>query len=209
MHAMNLPGRIAFQSLRALERGLCPSALAGVLGGFSSTANRLARESMVPPANRFERLARISEAFPIPDAGLISRERTLNRLDRMVACWPDRYREEKWKRRCRINGLEALRKLANQKQPVVLPTFHFGPLFIQRYWLRAHDLPVAHLIREDTATRSPFRREKDRLSGEEWPHVFCASTDLKEAAKWLKGGGMLIVPIDLPTAHNLTVPARE
>ena len=206
---MNLSGSIAFQSLRALDRCLPLSALAGVLGGLSSTANRMARESMVPPVDRFERLAQFSDAFPVPNARQISRERTLNRLDRMAACWPDRYRGEKWKQRCRIDGLESLRELAKQTRPVVLPTFHFGPIFIQRYWLRAHDLPVAQLIHEDTATRSPFRREKDRLSGLEWPQVFCVNTELKEAARWLKGGGMLIVPIDLPTARNLTVPAKN
>jgi lauroyl/myristoyl acyltransferase len=206
---MNPTGRFVFQSLRTLERGLSPSALAAGLGSLAFMAKRFRRESMVPTAERFERLSRISDTFPIPNSSQIARERTLNRMDRMAACWPDRYREEKWKRRCRIDGLERLQELARQKRSVVLPTFHFGPMFIQRYWLRAHDLPMAQLTREDTTTRSPFRREKDRLSGAEWPQVFCANTELKEAATWLKGGGMLIVPIDLPTPRNLTIPAKS
>lgn len=206
---MKLARKIAFQALRGLERCLSPVGTGRALGAISTVVNRTVSEHIVPPAERFQRLSRISDTIPVPNAGQIARERTLNRLDRMAACWPDRFREDKWKRRCRIDGLETLRDFAKQKQPVVLPTFHFGPMFIQRYWLRAHDLPVAHLIREDTATRSPFRRKKDRLSGEKWPHVFCAGTELKEAAQWLKGGGMLIVPIDLPTPRNLTVLARD
>lgn len=206
---MNLPGRIAFKTLRALERMVPPSLLAVALREFSSFANPFSRESVVPPVEQFKALSRISAAFPIPDAKRIARERTLNRLDRMAACWPDRYREKKWKSRCRIDGLAGLQELAKQKRPVVLPTFHFGPLFIHRYWLRAHDLPVANLIREDTAARSPFREEKDRLSGAKRPHVFSVGRDLKEAARWLQGGGMLLIPIDLPTTRDLTVPVRE
>lgn len=205
---MNLPGRIAFRTLRALERSSPPGLLAGALRGFSSAANFVTRESVVPPAKKFESLTRISADFPIPDARGIARERTLHRLDRMAACWPDRFREESWRKRCRIHGFERLRELAKQRRPVVLPTFHFGPLFILRYWLRAHDLPVAGLIRECKASRSPFRLEKDRLSGAEWPHVFSVGRDLKEASKWLKGGGMLLIPIDLGSARDLTIPVR-
>lgn len=69
---MSLPGRIAFGTLRLLERCSSPSLLASALSGFSAAANRFIPEPLAPASEKFESLFRISDAFPIPTAKQIA-----------------------------------------------------------------------------------------------------------------------------------------
>jgi hypothetical protein len=183
----------AFHSARRLESLFSPEALAAML----EPAGRLAGRGFAPGEDDLRRLGETAGAEQSPKAR--SREHALQVLDRMAACWPDRFGEAKWRQRCGIPDIDLLRGFADEGRPVILPTFHFGPMFLTRHLLRSHGLPVASLV---SAPRSRFHLEKDRLAGGEWPHFFMAETDLKQVVKWLGSGGMLIIAVDVPARRS-------
>ena len=197
---MNLSRKIVFQSLRWLE-GVLPQRLLFILLQWLCRLSLLIRhEKDIPGVNEFQKLHLLDPAIQLPDEAAQRDEQLLNRMDRIAACWPDRFHLPRWQHRCEVKGIAPLLELNRARRPVILVTFHVGPLFNLRYWLRSMELPVAGLVGERTDERSAFRIWTDRLEGRPWPNAFSTATDLLKAMRWLRKGAMLLAAVDLGDA---------
>jgi lauroyl/myristoyl acyltransferase len=128
-------------------------------------------------------------------------------LNQILEYFPDRLAEPKWAKRCHIAGLDHLRQARQNRRPVVLAFCHFGPFFLLRSWLRAAGFPVAALVGGKGGSRSPLRRQKDRVSiFSEIPTAFHLD-QLRAADEFLAAGHLLMVAIDTATGRQISVPA--
>jgi hypothetical protein len=128
-------------------------------------------------------------------------------LNHILEYFSDRLAEPEWANRCHITGLDHLRQARQNRRPVVLAFCHFGPFFLLRNWLRAAGFPVAALVRGNKASRSPLRRQKDRVSiFSEIPTAFHLD-QLRAADEFLDAGHLLMVAIDTATGRQISVPA--
>lgn len=125
---------------------------------------------------------------------------------RYLNFWPDRLTLSRWQHRMTFKGIEPVRALQSEKQPVVLVCLHHGPIHILRYLLRAAGVACAMVVLESRAERSPVREWKDRLSPPpEVPNVFCRD-ELKEMKLFMEQGGCLLVAADYGRDKMCEVP---
>jgi len=112
----------------------------------------------------------------------------------------------KWKDRCRIQGLEQVRKAQEEGVPHILAFCHFGPYHLLPFWLRAAGLPVtAFLGGKSNAGPGPAWFE-DRVSPcREMPTVFYED-QMREVIKSLAAGNWLLMAIDSGAGHRVDVP---
>lgn len=127
-------------------------------------------------------------------------------LNHVPDFFPDRLATDKWKGRCRIEGIGHLRLARQNGRPVILAFCHFGPYYLLRSWLRAAGFPTAFLVGGKARHRSALRRFKDRLSiFPEIPVAFHRDT-LRNTAEFLAAGNPLLVAIDNEAGKQSEVP---
>ena len=205
---MSIGKTLTFNCLRALARTIPPEPLANLLSAAAGFVASKASRTPVLTKDEVTSIARFLSVHPPPPEQL-EREECLYQMDRMAACWPELYREKRWSARCDFSHAQSLKNLSQEKGPFILVTLHYGPVFLLRYWLRELGLPVAGLVGEGTALRSPFRRLKDKAYGGDAPHVFSSQTDLRRTSSWLKDGGSLLVPIDIQEKKNIVFSNKD
>lgn len=137
------------------------------------------------------------------------RHRVRLHMARILCFVPDRLASDRWRPRCRWEGMEHLRGALAAKQPVILVFAHFGPLLIARYWFRSVGIPVATLIGGSTSGRSWFQKRKDSLAPlPETPNVFSLG-ELQGAGRFLKRGGVLMMAVDMPASRAVQLEMGE
>jgi len=124
--------------------------------------------------------------------------RTRLRQAKLVCQWSDRLATPRWRGLCRIEGAgSSLAVVGAGTRPVILVTFHFGPLELLYYWFRSHGVRIAWLAADGEACRPPHRRrllrDCDRANGMEAVPRFFTPGQLPEAADFLKSNGVLLV----------------
>ncbi|HEU6448004.1 MAG TPA: hypothetical protein VFV23_06170 [Verrucomicrobiae bacterium] len=130
-------------------------------------------------------------------------------LNSQVEFFPDRLANPKWQERCRVIGLEPVRRAIDEKRPVIVAFCHFGAYQLMGYWLRALGLPAATIVAGEVARRSQLNRLKSRWSPfRDMPTVFHQDR-LPEMIKFLKSGKLLLVALDAPSGKQLDVPIAD
>lgn len=130
-------------------------------------------------------------------------------LNSQLEMFPDRLGTAKWMSRCRIAGLDRVRRARQNGRPIVLAFAHFGTYYLLRYWLRAAGFPVATIVEGKLENRSQLKRLKDSKSPfPEIPTVF-HQDQLPQAIKFLRSGNPLLVAIDASGGKQLKVPFHE
>ena len=69
----------------------------------------------------------------------------------------------KWKDRCRIQGLEQVRKAQEEGVPHILAFCHFGPYHLLPFWLRAAGLPAGLYFASLRVEGATFTRSLMRI----------------------------------------------
>ncbi len=128
-----------FFCVRRLEHRLSPAALWTLVSPVA--AGRTALNLLFRKPRPAARLPEFLHGWAGVPA--IRGQRRADYLNRLLENFPDRLADEKWRGRCRIDGLEHWHAAQAAGRPVVLAFFHFGPIFLMGYWLRAFGLPVA------------------------------------------------------------------
>jgi hypothetical protein len=134
------------------------------------------------------------------------RQQVRYHLSRILSFWPDRLASERWRRRCRITGLDHLAQSRDGDRPVILACLHFGPPpAVLRYWLRAHAIPAVFLVREPPLGGSSLKRRMDSLSG--FPHLpsWLTLQQLRQARQVLQAGACLMIAVDGGAGKQLHV----
>lgn len=135
--------------------------------------------------------------------------RTLWFLNRTLQYFPELLSSAKWKSRCRIVGLEHLRKARSDGRPVVMAFCHFNAYYLLESWLHAAGFPVAALVGETAKSDSRTKRLNDQISPlVERPIVFFRD-QLRQAIEFLAAGNILLIAIDTDDGKQMSVPVRE
>jgi lauroyl/myristoyl acyltransferase len=196
---------LSFFAIRALERILPASGLYRIL---ESAARARAARHGLPRQSALQ--TSLPEFFGnSAPVNSISRDPVRCHLNSHLEMFPDRLGTAKWMSRCRILGLECVRRARQNGRPVVLAFTHFGTYYLLRYWLRAAELPVATIVEGKLENRSQLKRLKDAKSPfPEMPVAF-HQDQLPQAIEFLRSGNPLLVSIDSPHGKQLDVPCHE
>ncbi len=194
-----------FQVIRLLERWLPPavfySGLKPVFGTRAGFNTFLRKPGLATPRPDF---------LQVPQAARAARRERLGEyLNQIIEFFPERLAGEKWRDRCRWEGLEPLRLAQKEKRPVILAFCHFGPYRQLRFWLRAAGIPAATLVRGTAGNRMRVMRLKDGLSP--FPEIPIAfyQDQLRELAEFLDAGQVLLVALDAPAGRQMDLPFCE
>jgi lauroyl/myristoyl acyltransferase len=116
--------------------------------------------------------------------------------NRVLEYLPDRLASMRWRKRCRIPGLDALRE-ARRKGPVILVFSHFGPFYLTGFWLRAHGIPTTTLSARKSGDRSSAKLRKDRyLPFSHIPSIMSLDR-LRDFVRLISAGTVVLVAIDI------------
>ena len=127
-------------------------------------------------------------------------------LSRVIANWPDRLGNPRWRSRFSIQG-NCLEEAVKVGRPVILVSAHFGPIHLGGYFLRAFGFRAASFVGNAEDVHSASRRAKDRLSHyPEMPHVFSAEDNLRDIYRFLEQGNILRTAFDVNTGKMIQVP---
>ena len=85
--------------------------------------------------------------------------------------------------------------------------FHFGPIFLMGYWLRALGVPVASFSGGKSVCRRRLAKLKDARSPMTGVPNFFYTDELRPALAFLDGGNALLIAIDSPAEKNVVIPA--
>lgn len=187
-------GWTAFRTFRASERVLGPAGLrlAGWPVAFLTAVLELPRWRKVKS--------------PALSLSSFLGARIRFHLTRVLLTFPDRLAEPRWRNRGTLEGESHLKAALATGRPIILAGLHFGGHLILRYWLRAQGLPVATLVKERLADRSTLKCHKDSLSQPtEVPNVFSGHFP-RDAVKFLRNHGTLIVMLDHSQGRLIDVP---
>lgn len=194
-------GWVIFHAVRAVESLGGPAllrAFAWPAAAICATAD-LPQWCALPPRS----------AIRASSLGAFWRARLRCHLTRVLCFMPDRLITERWLRRCRIEGEEHLLSALRSGQPVVLPTLHFGAVLLLRYWLRAKGHPVAALVTEPVSRRHALKQHKDSLSPPANVPNVISGTQPRDALRFLKQGGALMVILDNPYGRQIEARVRN
>jgi len=129
-----------------------------------------------------------------------------NYLNHIIESFPERLAGDKWKGRCRIEGISRLRQARQAGRPVILAFCHFGPYYLLRPWLRAAGFPVSFLVEGKAGNRSALKRLEDRFAlFPEIPTAFHLD-ELRKTAEFLAAGNPLLIAIDDESGKQMDVP---
>jgi lauroyl/myristoyl acyltransferase len=196
---------LSFFAIRALERVLPASGLYRILK--SAALARAARHGLPRQGAPQTSLPEFFEN-PVP-VNSISRDLVRCHLNSQLEMFSDRLGTAKWMSRCRIAGLDRVRRARQNGRPVVLAFAHFGTYYLLGYWLRAAGFPVATIVDGKLENRSQLKRLKDAKSPfPGMPTVF-HQDQLTQAIKFLRSGNPLLMAIDSPHGKQLEVPFHE
>jgi hypothetical protein len=142
-----------------------------------------------------------------PDAPSLHASAVIH-IIRLLEFLPDRLTAPRWKKRCRINGLERLLE-AYRKGPVVLAFAHIGPLTLTSLWLRARGIRATS-VRDAAAGRpSPAKQYANTLMAfPEVPSVVYHD-ELRPITQLLNAGGVILIAIDSPIGKQVDVPVDD
>jgi lauroyl/myristoyl acyltransferase len=196
-----------FHSLRAIERLLPPSLLAGILWpgvaayAFCRCLGKAGRS----------RASSFAAAYGRPP-GFLSTFRAFigETYGRLVTLWPDRLTAARWQRRFTVSGLEPLLACQAAGRPVVLAIIHFHHMNLLRLFLRAHGLPVASLTYGPgmTAVRRSINSAVDRCTPlVDTPHKFPLE-QLRSAYAFLRSGNCLLIACDKRSNDSILLPTE-
>ncbi len=194
-----------FFCLRQLERRLSPAALWTLVSPLAAGRTAL---------NMFFKKTRCSAALPEFLHGLagvpaIRQQRRADYLNRLLKNFPDRLAENKWRTRCQAEGLEHWHAAHRAGRPVVLAFFHFGPIFLMSYWLRALGIPAAAYTGGKSHRRLRLGKIRDSLSPVAGvPNLFYTD-ELRQSLAFLDAGNALLIAIDSPAEKNVVIPGVD
>jgi lauroyl/myristoyl acyltransferase len=192
---------LRFKSLRTLERIFRPDTLYQLQSPVASLRAAFKKCPSVLPLP-----AVIGDGSVIPGTGKFWRNYYLNRA---LGSFPERLTAPEWLERCLFSGLERLREVQRRKQPAVIAVCHFGPYFLLRLWLQAAGMPAATLVTGRADKRSYMNRLKDRATlFPKFSRVFYPH-QLREAAKFLAAGNVLIIAVDNHSGNLVEVPVTD
>jgi len=122
----------------------------------------------------------------------------------------DRLSAPKWRDRLQIDGIEYLASARQQKRPVILAFWHFGPYILLRFWLRAAGFPAANLVEGELQNRPALKQLKDRVTPfPEIPTAFHRVDQLREAIKFVATGNPLLIAVDVLNGKQMSVPVDQ
>lgn len=187
--------------LRTMER-VVPARVFGLICWLMAASQAAGQTAFaVPTMRRFAALPpslRPSAGGPAW-VGELWREKTRVNLAQLLCLWPDRLGREPWTGRCRHVGLERVERAHAGGQPVILASFHFGPVVVLGHWLRSRGLPAAFLRGESSAGRPCYWRYIDRLTADRHPPGLASGfdpTELRRTYEHLQSGGILNVMLE-------------
>jgi hypothetical protein len=125
-------------------------------------------------------------------------------LNHVLDYFPERLAGEKWKGRCRIEGVEHLQAARQSGRPVILAFYHFGPYFLLRSWLRVAGFAAGSYVAGKKFQRTTVRQFTDRFYP--WPKITFSHDDTNAADEFLKAGNLLMVALDVPHDRQIHVP---
>lgn len=129
-------------------------------------------------------------------------------LNQTLLYFPDRLNAPKWRRRCRIVGLEHLTMPDGTAGPI-LAFLHFGPYQLLRSWLRTAGLPVSVLVSYRLRERSQFMKWHHRRTPfANVPPTFHPE-NLGEAIRHLQAGRPLAMALDSDRGRMIQVPLDD
>jgi len=197
--------RLLFSVLRPTERVLPVGALYWIVKIVSFVRAALRSAFKKAPA-----------PVPLPDCFNPGGTVQPPRLERMayyqevaLLALTSRFATRKWLDRCRINGLEHIQAARINGRPVVIAACHFGPFFLQRYWLRAAGVRVAALVGGTANIGSKERELHDPQSPFPELRLRFYEDELRGAIKFLAAGNVLLVAIDHERGEQIEVPVRN
>lgn len=195
-------GRRSFSTLRRMERTLSPDALFSFLQPFffaRATLNCAFR-------NRGFSTTR-PDFLQVSDTRRAERQQRMDTYSsRLLESFNDRFAEEKWLQRCRIEGLDPLLSARSEGRPVILAVYHFGPFPLLKYWLRARGIPASSLLGGKSESRSPFDCPRRQFClFPEIPLRFHVD-QLRAVDEFLAAGNVLITTLDGLVGRRMDVP---
>jgi hypothetical protein len=127
-------------------------------------------------------------------------------MNSLLEYLPDRLCSVRWRKRCRIVGLDGLSNLRQGGRLVMLAFFHFGPYSLIGFWLRASGFPVTTLSVGSAGERPLIKRYKDRyLPNPTIPSVLYLD-QVRELVKTFSAGGVMLVAVDGPFGRQFDLP---
>ncbi len=194
-----------FFCVRRLEHRLSPAALWTLVSPVA--AGRTALNLLFRKPRPAARLPEFLHGWAGVPA--IRGQRRADYLNRLLENFPDRLADEKWRGRCRIDGLEHWHAAQAAGRPVVLAFFHFGPIFLMGYWLRAFGLPVAAFSGGKNFLRGRLAKLKDAHSPVAGVPNFFYMDELRQSLVFLDKGNALLIAIDSPAEKNVIISAVD
>lgn len=198
----NAAGCCFFQIFRRLERRLSPDTFYSVLQPFFGMRAAL--------NSAFKKSRAVFPARPallqVAATTRTARQARLNDyLNHVPEFFPERLGGERWRQRCRIEGLAHV-QAARQNGQVILAFAHFGPYFLLRHLLRGAGVPIAILRGSKAGDRGPTLRLKDPLSPFPEVPLNFHSDQMRALVEFITAGNVLGVPIDVPRGKLVEVP---
>jgi lauroyl/myristoyl acyltransferase len=126
--------------------------------------------------------------------------------------WPDRLSDERWLRRCRLEGGDTLIGTREGDAGVVLASLHFGPYELLPYWLRAHGIVTTSVRVKPSDSLRSLTEYQCSLSPPANVPVFLYTEDLiplprfSHVYKVLRPGRRLLVMVDSAQGVQVNVP---
>jgi lauroyl/myristoyl acyltransferase len=163
----------------------------------------LGRLRRLPPALR-------PAESPWQGMGRVCLGRSAVYTTRMLSFWPERLREDRWRRRCEFLGIEHLDAALATGRPVILATLHYGDLTMLYHWLRSRGLAAAFMAARRRKREPEFRRRLDALADqanglEGVPHLVYRD-ELWDARDFLdRPGRVLAMAVDGNTSRDVAV----
>ncbi|HXR03929.1 MAG TPA: hypothetical protein VN836_04395 [Verrucomicrobiae bacterium] len=200
-HANSLVSAVSylrFKTIRVLERMCQPQTLYRLLAPVASLRAAFKKCPSALPLP-----AVIGTGSVIPGTDRFWRNFYLNCT---LTNFPERLAAPEWINRCSFSGLDELLEVHRRGQPAVVVVFHFGPVFLLRFWLRAAGIRAATLVSGEASDRSYMHRLRDRARlFPEIPTVF-HRLQFRNICEFLATGNVLVIAVDCDAPSYVKVP---